>query len=81
VLVSAKGLSPHRMPDDDALCLYYPGSAPERRWRPESGLLALIDLVRDHVFFEDHWRATGGPCGGEWLGEEQPHGFPEQVSA
>jgi hypothetical protein len=53
-----------------------PGDPPERRWRPADGLLVLIDLARDHVFFEDHWRATGGPQGGEWLGDEQPHSFP-----
>lgn len=68
--------SPHRMPADGALCLWYPHDPPERRWRPAHGLLALIDLARDHVFFEDHWRATGGRRGGEWLGDEQPHGFP-----
>lgn len=81
VFALSKGSSPHRMPDDGALCLYYPRSAPERRWRPENGLLALIDLARDHVFFEDYWRDTGGVRGGEWLGDEEPHGFPEQVSA
>lgn len=72
--------SPHRMPDDDALCLYYPDSPPKQRWRPEHGLLALLDLTRDHLFFEDHWWATGGRCGGEWLGDEQPHGFPRQAA-
>jgi hypothetical protein len=81
VFACAPGPSPHRMPDDGALCLYYPWSAPERRWRPENGLLALIDLARDHVFFEDYWRHTGGVNGAEWLGDEQPHGFPERVSA
>lgn len=81
VFACTKGPSPHRMPSDGALCLYYPRSTPERRWRPENGLLALIDLARDHVFFEDYWRDTGGKSGGEWLGAEQPHGFPEQVSA
>lgn len=75
------GPSPHRMPSDGALCLYYPRSAPERRWRPEDGLLALIDLARDHVFFEDYWRDTGGEKDGVWLGDEQAHGFPEQVNA
>jgi hypothetical protein len=75
------GPSPHRMPSDGSLCLYYPRSAPERRWRPENGLLALIDLARDHVFFEDYWRETGGKDGGEWLGAEQPHGFSEEASA
>lgn len=81
VFSCTRGPSPHRMPSDGALCLYYPRSAPDRRWRPENGLLALIDLARDHVFFEDYWRDTGGKHGGEWLGGEQPHGFPEQVSA
>ncbi len=72
--------SPHRMPDDQALCLYYPKSPPWQRWRPADGLLPLIDLARDHVFFEDHWRATGSHNGGVWLGAEAPHGFP-QVAA
>jgi len=81
VFADATGPSPHRMPNDGALCLYYPRSAPERRWRPENRLLALIDLARDHVFFEDYWRDTGGHDGGQWLGDEQPHGFPEQVSS
>ncbi len=74
VFSCTRGPSPHRMPDG-SLCLYYPHSAPERRWRPENGLLALIDLSRDHVFFEDYWRDTGGEVGGQWLGDEQPHGF------
>jgi hypothetical protein len=68
--------SPHRMPDDGGLCLWFPHDPPERRWCPRDGLLALIDLARDHVFYEDHWRATGGRRGGEWLGDERPHGFP-----
>lgn len=66
--------SPHRMPDD-ALCLYFPHSPAHERWQPVNGLLALIDLVRNHIFFENHWRATGGYAGGEWLGAEQAHGF------
>ncbi len=69
-------LSPHRMPDDEALCLYYPHSPQHQRWRPANGLLALIDLIRNHLFFEDHWRATGGVRRGVWLGAEQDHGFP-----
>lgn len=67
--------SPHRMADD-ALCLYYPHSPGHERWKPLDGLLALIDLVRNHVFFEDYWRATGANYGGVWLGAEAPHGFP-----
>ncbi|SFF61680.1 hypothetical protein [Blastococcus tunisiensis] len=72
--------SPHRMPDDDALCLYYPWSPPEQRWRPQDGLLALLDLTCVHLFFEDHWWATGGRRDGEWLGDEQPHGFPRRAA-
>jgi len=74
VFACTAGPSPHRMPDDGALCLYYPHSEAK-------GLLALIDLARDHVFFEDYWRDTGGEKGGVWLGGEQSHGFPWQVSA
>ncbi|MBN1093456.1 hypothetical protein JKP75_13310 [Blastococcus sp. TML/M2B] len=76
VFAAPGAASPHRMPTDDALCLYFPDSPPWRRWRPVDGLLALIDLARDHVFFEDYWRATGGHRGGTWLGDEAPHGFP-----
>jgi len=74
VFAAPRETSPHRMPDD-ALCLYFPQSPPHERWRPVDGLLALIDLARNHLFFEDHWRATGGHARGEWLGAEQPHGF------
>jgi hypothetical protein len=66
--------SPHRMPDD-SLCLYYPADPPERRWLPEHGLAALLDVVNDHLFYELHWRATGGRHGGQWLGDEAPHGW------
>jgi hypothetical protein len=72
--------SPHRMPGDDALCLYYPGSPEHERWRPSDGLLSLIDLTRNHLLFEDHWRATGGHRGGVWLGAEAPHGFAEAAA-
>lgn len=37
VFACTPGPSPHRMPQDDALCLYYPLSGLERRWRPETG--------------------------------------------
>lgn len=72
--------SPHRMPEDDALCLYYPLAPAEERWRPVDGLLALLDLVRNHLFFEDYWRATGALRGGIWLGSEQPHGFRKDAA-
>lgn len=72
--------SPHRMPDD-ALCLYFPHSSTAARWTPAKGLLALFDVTRDHLFFEGYWRSTGGHRSGVWLGDEQPHGFPERRSA
>jgi hypothetical protein len=68
--------SPHRMPTDDSLCLFFPHDPPERRWHSALGLLTLLDLARDHLFFEHHWRTTGGWSGGEWLGAQAPHGFP-----
>lgn len=70
--------SKHRMPEDGALCLYYPGSDPAQRWIADDGLLALLNLVRDHLFFEAYWRNTGGRRGGQWLANEAPHGFPTQ---
>ncbi|AMM34783.1 hypothetical protein SA2016_4131 (plasmid) [Sinomonas atrocyanea] len=66
--------SPHRMPDG-SLCLFYPGDPPERRWTAEAGLLALLDLAGDHLFFETYWRHSGGHRGGRWLAPEAPHGY------
>lgn len=66
--------SPHRMPDD-SLCLFYPGDPPERRWTADDGLLALLNLAGDHLFFETYWRHTGGHQGGKWLAPEAPHGY------
>lgn len=66
--------SPHRMPDD-SLCLFYPGDPPDRRWTSELGLLTLLDLTGDHLFFETYWRHTGGHQGGQWLAPEAPHGY------
>lgn len=63
--------SPHRMPQDDALCLYYPLDPLEQRWHAQLGLLSLFDIVADHLFCEAYWRSTG-----TWPGEEAPHGFP-----
>lgn len=66
--------SPHRLPGG-ALCLYQPFDPPERRWTSDRGLLALIDLARDHVFLETYWRQSGGKRTGVWLTEEAPHGL------
>ena len=66
--------SPHRMPDD-SLCLFYPGDPPGRRWTADNGLLKLLSLTADHIFFETYWRDTGGHDRGIWLGLEAPHGY------
>lgn len=68
--------SPHRMPDDDALCLWYPADPPERRWTADKGLLDLLDVVTSHLLFEAHWRTTGG----RWAGDEAAHGFTEEAA-
>ena len=73
--------SKHRMPEDDALCLYFPWDPPERRWQYENGLVQLFDIVADHLHKELWWRHTGGPDGGDWLGEDADHGFPERYAA
>lgn len=73
--------SPHRLYDgnDDALCLYYPYDPPERAWRATDGLAVLFNLAANHLFFELHWRATGGfgdiagNNKGTWLGDELAH--------
>lgn len=64
--------SPHRQPHDGALCLWQPRDPDDRRWLATQGLVDLLSITRNHLFFEVHWRATE-----EWLGDEAPHGFPE----
>lgn len=66
--------SPHRF-GDDALCLWQPQDPPECRWTSRLGLLALIELVRRHLFLELHWRKTGGRRRGVWLLQDAPHGL------
>lgn len=62
--------SKHRMPLDDALCLYDVSDPVRRRWTSEKGLQALFDMVADHLFYEDIWRDTG-----TWPVPDAPHGF------
>jgi hypothetical protein len=73
-------LSPHRMPSDDALCLWYPLDPAERRWTADKGLLDLLDIITSHLLYEAHWRATGGPAGGAWAGDQAAHGFAEEAA-
>lgn len=72
--------SPHRMPSDDALCLWYPLDPRERRWTAEKGLLDLLYIVEDHLLFEAHWRATRGQHDAVWAGEEAGHGFSAEAA-
>lgn len=58
--------SPHRYRDDDSLCLFVKGDTVNRRWTPSDGLLALIKLIKRHLFKEAYWRETGEP----WLGPD-----------
>jgi hypothetical protein len=67
--------SPHRMPDDDALCLWYPADPPERRWTASKGLLDLLDIITSHLLYEAHWRVTG-----RWAGNEAAHGLTEAAA-
>lgn len=63
-------LSPHRMPDDGALCLWHPHDTDDRRWLPSDGLLALIEHACRHLFAESWWRTTDA-----WLLQQAPHGL------
>lgn len=81
VFADPGAISKHRLPGD-TLCLWFPRDPDDRRWHAADGLLTLLNNVRNHLFFEDHWRATGGfggpgRPGGTWLGDEAPHGFPD----
>lgn len=85
VLADPGAISKHRLPGD-ALCLWFPRDPEERRWHHSDGLLTLFNTARNHLFFEDYWRSTGGHGGpgqpeGIWLGDEAPHGFPTQENA
>lgn len=75
VFADKGAMSKHRLPGD-SLCLWFPDDADDRTWNHRDGLILLLNTVRNHLFFEDHWRATGGLAGGVWLGPEAPHDFP-----
>ena len=64
--------SPHRYPDDNSLCIWYPRDPPESRWVFRDRLLALVNHIQAHLFREAWWRETD-----EWLGPQAPHGPPK----
>ena len=76
VTVDGPTESPHRY-GDGSLCLWHPHDPSEMRWRPQDGIVRLIDLVVVHLFREAWWRDTGA-----WPGPEAPHGMrkpPDQA--
>lgn len=68
VTVDGPAESPHRY-DDGALCMWFPGDPPERRWRRRDGAAALAGHIAGHLIREAWWRQTG-----EWIGDEVQHG-------
>lgn len=70
VFADRGAVSKHRMLEDGALCLYFAHHPVSQRWSAADGLQRLIDLISDHLFFEDYWKNNG-----EWLAPEMKHGF------
>jgi hypothetical protein len=69
VRVTPSDYSPHRF-SDGSLCIWHRRDPNrERTWVVADGLLALIDLIRVHLFKEAWWREYG-----EWLGPQVSHG-------
>ena len=73
VFVDGPTASPHRY-RNGSLCMWYPPDPPDRRWCFDDGLPELINHIALHLFREAWWRETGGLNGGEWCGDEAPHG-------
>jgi hypothetical protein len=67
VMVSGPTRSRHRFPQfrPTSLCLYYGPDPKSMRWDVNDGLVGLVDLIRQHLFDEEWWRATG-----QWPGPE-----------
>jgi len=72
---------PHRMPEDERLCLWAPFDPPEQRWTAPDGLQRLLDITAVHLFAEEYWRHTGGVDEdgveiGTWPIPQAAHGAP-----
>lgn len=75
------GPSPHRYPNG-ALCLFFPGDPPWRRWLSRrDGLDGLLEIACQHLAAEHLWRAMGAQNGGQWVLNEAPHGFADKDAA
>jgi hypothetical protein len=61
VMVSGPRRSRHRFVHfrPTSLCLYYGPDPTSMKWDVNDGLAGLIDLIRQHLFKEEWWRATG----------------------
>lgn len=73
--------SPHRMPEDERLCLWAPFDPPEQRWTAPDGRQRLLDITAVHLFAEEYWRHTGGVDEdgveiGTWPIPQAAHGPP-----
>jgi hypothetical protein len=59
--------APHRYPDDDSLCLYWPR---EWRWSGSSRLAdTIVPWAALWLYYYEIWQVCG-----RWLGPEAPHG-------
>lgn len=76
VMVSGPTHSRHRFVDyrPTSLCLYFGPDPQSMKWNINDGLVGLVDLIRQHLFKEEWWRATR-----QWSGPEV-HLDPAQVS-
>lgn len=86
VLADPDARSPHRMPEDDRLCLWMPVDPPGQRWTADDGLQRLLDITAEHLFAEEYWRFTGGIDEdgvevGTWPIPQAAHGVPTPAVA
>jgi hypothetical protein len=67
VMVSGPTHSRHRFVDyrPTSLCLYFGPDPQSMKWNINDGLVGLVDLIRQHLFKEEWWRATR-----QWSGAE-----------
>jgi hypothetical protein len=54
-----------RSSDTPHLCMWYPFDNPDRKWIFDKGLLALLDMIKTHLYKEMYFKETG-----HWPGEE-----------
>jgi hypothetical protein len=74
IMVSGPRKSRHRFVQyrPTSLCLYFGPDPQSMKWNINDGLVGLIDLIRQHLFKEEWWRATTQWPGAEVHLEPQP---------